>query len=316
MHSDLVTVLEKRYVISKFPLLQDFLGVQMVHNPNGSISLNNYKYLAKIVAEYTSTEGDNAVSMSPMSTKFNDDEQDDAPPADVGAVRALLGKLMFMARTRHDIAFAVNRLAARAHRATTRDLAALLRVVRYLKFTPHICLTYYPAQMSNQSLSNQFEFFVDCATTVYSDFKGQTGICARLGTDPRSAMFFARTYKQKVVHSGSCHCEAIGAIEAIKSVIWFRNIAAEIGFPQRGPTKIYCDNKAMIHLFTAYSGNHKRVRHFLHTIHFAMDQVAQGVVTFEYLDGTQHPADGLSKPKAGQPQRDDVTRLQGVPWTE
>jgi hypothetical protein len=317
MHEELVGVLEARYVISKFPLLEDFLGVQMIHNANGSISLNNFKYLHKLVEEYIPTSGAGCcIALSPMSTKFNDEEQDIAPPADLAKFRKLLGKLMFMARTRHDIAFAVNRLAARAHHATALDMEALVRVVRYLKGTPAVCLTYYPSTPETGVSAVQFEFFVDCATTIYSDFKGQTGVCARLGTDHRSAMFFARTCKQKVVSTGSCHCEAIGAVETIKAVIWFRNIAAEIGFAQVGPTIIYCDNMAMIQLFTAFSGNHKRVKHFMHAIAFAMDQVEQGVVLFKYLDGTLHPADGLSKPKAGQPQREDVIRLQGTPWQE
>jgi hypothetical protein len=99
---------------------------------------------------------------------------------------------------------------------------------------------------------------------------------------------------------------------AVKLIVWLRNLAAELGVPQQGPTPLYCDNKAMIKLFTEFSGNHKRVKHFLHAIHFVMDHVKQGTVELIYLAGLEHPADGLSKPKSGRSQQDDVSRLQGV----
>jgi hypothetical protein len=314
MHDELMAVLEATYVLTKFPLLEDFLGVQLVHNADGSISLNNFKYLSKLVNDYAPPGSDNSHRLtSPMSSKFNDAEQDDSPPTPVDEYRALLGKLLFMARTRHDIAFAVNRLAARANKATVLDKGALIRVVRYLGTTPDICITYYPS--SNVRAASTFTFYVDCATVVYGDGKGQTGFCGRLGDDPRTGMFIAKSCKQKVVATGSCHCETIGAVEAIKTAVWMRALTEEIGLDQNAPTVIFCDNAAMIQLFQQFSGNHKHVRHFMTLISYAMDQVRLGTCVFKFLAGPLHPADSLSKPKAGQPQRDDVRRIQGAPFS-
>jgi hypothetical protein len=311
LHENLVRVLEAKYVLSKFPLLEDFLGVQLVHNPDGSISLNNYKYLSKLVDQHAGKLG-GRVTTSPMSSKFNDDDQDAAAPANGAEYRALLGQLMFMARTRYDIAFAVSRLAARAHKATLLDMDALLRVVGYLRSTSRICITYYPS--SNLADASSVVLYVDCATSVYGDCKGHTGFCGRLGRDPRSGMFIARSYKQKMVATGSCHCESIGAVDAIKTGVWMNALIEEIlGFPRQGPTTIYCDNLAMIQLFQRFSGAHKNVRHFMVLIAYAMEQTQLGQVAFEFLEGRLHPADSLSKPTTGRPQQDHVTLLQGTP---
>jgi hypothetical protein len=51
----------------------------------------------------------------------------------------------------------------------------------------------------------------------------------------------------------------------------------------------------MIALATAYSGNHKRVRHFLNRIHFMIEQVQLGTVQLQHAPGTNLRADTLTK---------------------
>ena len=51
----------------------------------------------------------------------------------------------------------------------------------------------------------------------------------------------------------------------------------------------------MITLCTEYSGNHKRVKHYLNRINFMLEQVKTGVITLEYMPTTEHKADGLTK---------------------
>ena len=58
-----------------------------------------------------------------MREDFSDEFQDDSPPCDPTKYRSLLGMLIFLLRSRPDIAYAVNRLATRSIGATERDLA-------------------------------------------------------------------------------------------------------------------------------------------------------------------------------------------------
>ena len=68
----------------------------------------------------------------------------------------------------------------------------------------------------------------------------------------------------------------------------------------------------MITLCTEYSGNHKRVKHYLNRINFMLDQVKTGVITLEYLASTQHKADGLTKPLKPAPHRQSSADLLGL----
>ena len=65
-----------------------------------------------------------------MRADWNDAEQDAAPLCEGNNYRTLLGMLIFLLRTRPDIAYAVIRLATRCVGATTKDMDAITEVVR------------------------------------------------------------------------------------------------------------------------------------------------------------------------------------------
>ena len=95
------------------------------------------------------------------------------------------------------------------------------------------------------------------------------GFC--IGYGSKSGFFYARSAKQKMVTLSSTESEAYTAVEATKDIIYFRNVLAELGFPIASPSPLLVDNKSLIELATRFSGNHKRVRHFLVRIHFLME---------------------------------------------
>ena len=84
----------------------------------------------------------------------------------------------------------------------------------------------------------------------------------------------------------------------MKDIIYLRNILAELGYTQLQPTTLYVDNLSMITLASKYSGNAKRVKHFLVRINFMIEQVANQVVHLEYISTLEHPADAGTKPLA------------------
>ena len=82
----------------------------------------------------------------------------------------------------------------------------------------------------------------------------------------------------------------------MKDVIWFYNTLAEIGFPQEGPTSVHVDNASMITLASEYSGNHKRVKHFLVRLNFLIEQVALKVVELNKVGTDDNTVDTMTKP--------------------
>jgi hypothetical protein len=54
----------------------------------------------------------------------------------------------------------------------------------------------------------------------------------------------------------------------------------------------------MITLASQYSGNAKRIKHFLVRLNFMIQQVANQIVHLEYIATQDHPADACTKPLA------------------
>ena len=70
----------------------------------------------------------------------------------------------------------------------------------------------------------------------------------------------------------------------------------ELGFPQTEPTQIYEDNKSTIVLATKFSGNMKRVKHMMQTIHYILDLYQRSVIKLSHIDTQDQIADMLIKP--------------------
>jgi hypothetical protein len=148
--------------------------------------------------------------------------------------------------------------------------------------------------------------YVDAAYATHPDSKSHTGYCFGLG-DSNNGMFYSRTLKQSNVTLSSTEAENAAAVEATKEIIWFRQLLGELGFPQVKPTLVFADNASMITLAEDYSGNHKRVKHFLTRVNFLIEQVRMGNIEFKHVGSEVNVSDLLTKPLGPT----DFLRLRG-----
>ena len=91
-----------------------------------------------------------------------------------------------------------------------------------------------------------------------------------------------------------------------------RTLFEQLGFPQHGPTTLYTDNASLVTLATAYSGNHKRVRHFVTRLNWMISKVEDGIVQLIHMPGSEMPADMLTKPLAKEPFEKHRKRIFNV----
>jgi len=72
---------------------------------------------------------------------------------------------------------------------------------------------------------------------------------------------------------------------------------ARAGFDPARAHGIVCKQQIYdyIILCTEYSGNHKRVKHYLNRSNFMLRNVKTGAINLEYMPTTEHKADGLIK---------------------
>jgi hypothetical protein len=92
--------------------------------------------------------------------------------------------------------------------------------------------------------------------------------------------------------------ENAAAVEAVKEIMWFRLLLDQLGFPQQQPTIVFADNASMIAVAEDFSGNHKKVKHYLTRINFLIEQVKNKVISFQHVPSCDNTADILTKPLA------------------
>jgi hypothetical protein len=233
---ELCSKLKEKYIITESDSLESFLGVHMERH-DGCLYLSQPGLIAKLVTA-AGIEKDTHVYHNPMREDFSDEYQDDSPACSQDIFRSLLGMLIYMLRSRPDIAFSVNRLATRSTNATERDLEAIKRVVSYLRSTSHLELVYRTQNPDQVQAIAELHAWCDAAYACHRDSKSHSGMCFSYGTAPTGA-FFSQSRKQTTVATSSTEAEVNAAFEASKYVTYFRDLLSELGYPQVRPTKIW-----------------------------------------------------------------------------
>ena len=100
------------------------------------------------------------------------------------------------------------------------------------------------------------------------------------------------------------------AAACARHVTWLQNLFLCPGFPQDGPTQIYCDNQAAISLTKDFQF-HSKSKHIDIHHHFIRDKVSDGTLTVSYVPGEENPADLLTKGLA-RVKHEKFTRENGL----
>jgi hypothetical protein len=268
----------KKYQLTESDNLENFLGIH-IQQEGDNLYLSQPGHIDKMIKEANISHITKPVNI-PMQPGFNDAEQDDSPKLPSNSqYPTLLGMLIYVLRTRPDIAYAVNRLATRSSIATEKDLLALQQVIAYLRTTRHLELVYNSSCPRQRQTVTRLQAWSDAAYLTDRDSRSHSGVCFSLGD--MSGAFHSPSNKQTMVTLSSTETELHWACEATKDITYFRAILAELGFPQITPTPLYVDNKSLITLAQQFSGDHKRCKHFLARIHY--HQVIECTLRQKYL---------------------------------
>jgi len=128
------------------------------------------------------------------------------------------------------------------------------------------------------------------------DRKSHTGHTLHIGRS--SGCFFAASRKQTVTAQSSTEAEFIGTNSVARDIVWCRMLLDELGFPQHGPTVVYEDNKSTIDLL-ASAKYHAKTKHIEVRYFYVKDQLASGILSFQYQPTEEMVSDVLTKPLSG-----------------
>ncbi|CAM8903390.1 unnamed protein product [Rhodiola kirilowii] len=196
----------------------------------------------------------------------------------------VIGSLMYLMNcTRPDIAYTVSRLARYMSNPGTEHWNAIVRIMRYLRFTRNYSLHYtrYPKVI---------EGYTDASWI--SDSKATSGYVFTLG----GAAISWKSSKQTLITQSTMEAEFVALDKCGEEAEWLRNFVEDIpGWKNPvPPICLYCDNQSIIGRAQniMYNGKSRHIRQRHNTIR---QLLSSGVISIDYVRSKENISDPLTK---------------------
>ena len=153
--------------------------------------------------------------------------------ADLTAYRSLAGAFQYLTFTRPDLTYAVQQVCLHMHDPRESHLAALKRLLRYVRGTVDLSLVLH------RSSSAELVVYTDADWAGCPDTRRSTsGYAVFLGGN----LVSWSSKRQPVVSRSSVEAEYRAVANGVAEASWFRQLLAELHSPLVKSTLVYCDN--------------------------------------------------------------------------
>ncbi|CAI7912326.1 unnamed protein product [Closterium sp. NIES-54] len=257
------------------------------------------KYLEALAANFGQSEGHVATPFPSGFKCVKGPEEESVGEEERRCFHSLVGSLMYAAvNTRPDVAFATGQLARVVQCPNEEQVAAGMRVAKYLGQTPTVGLQYSAAAQKRQKGADGVEpgrlFLTAFSDASYAsepeDMTSVGGFICCVCGGPTAW----ESKKQVDQALSSVESEYMALFRAVREIVWQRRLLAELGEEQQGPTPLYCDSQGAI----ALAKNpvlHGLTKHMRVKWHCTRSMVAAGEVELHYVKTTRQPADMMTK---------------------
>uniref|UniRef100_A0A2N9HL42 Integrase catalytic domain-containing protein n=1 Tax=Fagus sylvatica TaxID=28930 RepID=A0A2N9HL42_FAGSY len=262
--------------------LRYFLGIEVARSKAG-ISLSQRKYILDILQDTGYLGSKPVATPMELNLKLMPDEGDFVDDPDT--YRRLVGKLIYLTITRPDISYAVSIVSQFMTNPRVPHMNAVIRILKYLKNAPGRGLFY----RSSGHLRIEGYTDADWAGSP-SDRKSTTGYCTFIGGN----LVTWRSKKQSVVARSSAEAEYRAMAHTTCELTWLRTVLQEFGLLIQGPTPLYCDNQAAIHI-ASNPVFHERTKHIEVDCHFVRSKVESKDIITPFVPSGSQLADIFTK---------------------
>lgn len=262
--------------------LKYFLGLEVARNPTG-VFLCQRKYTLDIIAE-TSLLGAKQAGF-PIEQNHKLGLAQGKELTDPEVYRRLVGRLIYLAVTRPDLAYSVHILSQFMQSPRIEHWEAAQRVVKYLKGTPGqgiLLRADSPLILSGWCDSD----WAACPLTRRS----LSGWIVYLGNSPISW----KTKKQHIVSRSSAEAEYRSMAAVTCELKWLKGLLASLGIHHKKSIDLFCDSEPALYI----SQNpvfHERTKHIEVDCHFVRDAIVDGIIKPSYVHTSKQLADILTK---------------------
>ncbi|GAA0148687.1 transmembrane signal receptor [Lithospermum erythrorhizon] len=199
--------------------------------------------------------------------------------------RRLVGRLIYLAFTRPDLAYSVHILAQFMLHPRQEDSDTALRVVSYLKGRPGQGILVTSA--SDLSLICWCDLdWASCPLTRRS----LTGRIVFLGGSPISW----KTKKQHNVSRSSAEAEYYYMAAVTSELKWLKALLLDFGIPHSRPMTLFCDSETALHI-AQKPVFHELTKHIEVDCHYVRDVIRDGLLTTVHVSTAVQFADIFTK---------------------
>ena len=256
-----------------------------MQQPEGYVKPGEEHLVCKL-EKYRQTEAKPVSTPADLNVKLQK-EDGFSRPVDATSYQSMVGSLLYAAiATRPDIAQAVGVVSKFCANPTQNHLTAAKRILRYLKATAYLGLSYKKCADGNLIGYSDADWagdIDDCHSTSGNVFSFACGAVSWLSK------------KQATVSLSTAEAEYVALSTATQEAIWLRRLLADVGEPPEGPTEIYEDNQGAVSMAKNPVG-HARTKHIDIRYHFVREGVQDGAIALKYIATDEMIADILTKP--------------------
>eukprot|EP00873_Tetraselmis_striata_P038072 jgi/Tetstr1/458336/TSEL_004301.t1 len=283
--ADFKTALGARFDIKDLGVCAWALGMAVERDwDNATLKVHQAKYIDDVVHKFNLAD---AYAVSTPAEVGADVPGRNKPLAAEMPYQALVGSLLYaMVATRPDIAEAVSKLCRVMAKPEERHWQAAKRVLRYLKGTKTLGLTFSGGK-ADGLLHGYCD--ADWAGDVVSR-RSTTGFVFMLC----GAAVSWKSQLQATVALSTAEAEYMALCAAVCEALFLRELLRELCCAQSEATVIFEDNQSCIAL-TSNPMTNGRSKHIAIKYHFTREKVLSGEVAIEYCPTAQMVADALTK---------------------
>uniref|UniRef100_A0A2N9F5X3 Integrase catalytic domain-containing protein n=1 Tax=Fagus sylvatica TaxID=28930 RepID=A0A2N9F5X3_FAGSY len=204
----------------------------------------------------------------------------------------IIGSLMYIMNcTRPDIAYSVSKLSRYTSNPGEDHWKAIVRVLRYLKYTLNYGVHYtrYPAVLEGYSDANWI--------SDTNDTKSTSGYVFTLG----GAAVSWKSSKQTCIARSTMESEFIALDKAGEEAEWLRHFLEDMPMWTKPvpPICIHCDSQSAIGRAQSYMYNGKS-RHIRRRHNTVRQLLSNGIISIDYIKSKDNIADPLTKGLSGE----------------
>jgi hypothetical protein len=301
LFNEFITCVSTIFEITISYNLECYIGIKQAYCQD--VKIQSQPKLLTSLFEKCNTKNNNTVKTplpSPSGKPRNEQ------PVDRTLFLSILGSLIYLTRTRLDIAFSVSWLASKASAPTVSDHSDLLHVVQYTFQTQHHGLVFRRVP-DGQPL--QLVCYADASWLNYPDSRSQTAYTISFNN---CGTFYGKSSKQTGVATSSTESEINALFTLIQELVYIDALCENIGVILIHPVLVYEDNEAAITLTTQLSSKNNHSKHYLHKINFCRQHVESGFIKLIKIDTILNNADLLSKALYARDFQYKAQAVQGV----